>query len=65
VLNLYDSKSGNKKQLGTMLLKIVHRRVTLEQQRDDIDQMLVELEMLGWVAAHHFMLCKNMLMKNK
>jgi DNA-binding transcriptional MerR regulator len=44
VLSLYDPKSGNKNQLTTMLLKIESRRVTLEQQREDIEQMLVELE---------------------
>jgi DNA-binding transcriptional MerR regulator len=44
LIELYDPSSGNQKQLRSMLAKIVERRVQLEQQLLDIQQMQLELD---------------------
>ena len=44
LIELYDPSSGNLKQLRSMLAKIGERRVQLEQQLLDIQQMQLELD---------------------
>ena len=41
---LYDPASGNRKQLETFMHKIAERRLQLEQQLLDIQQMQLELD---------------------
>ncbi|WP_205342073.1 MerR family transcriptional regulator [Denitrificimonas caeni] len=44
LIELYDPKAGNQKQLNIMLEMINERRVQLEQQVLDIQQMQIELD---------------------
>lgn len=44
LIDLYDPSSGNHKQLNTFLTKIAERRLQLEQQLLDIQQMQLELD---------------------
>ncbi|WP_426116900.1 MerR family transcriptional regulator [Pseudomonas sp. DSP3-2-2] len=44
LIGLYDPSGGNRKQLHTMLEKIIERRNQLEQQLLDIQQMQLELD---------------------
>ncbi len=44
LIELYDPASGNRKQLETFVQKIAERRVQLEQQLLDIQQMQLELD---------------------
>ena len=44
LIDLYDPSSGNHKQLNTFLAKIAERRLQLEQQLLDIQQMQLELD---------------------
>ena len=44
LIALYDPESGNRRQLETFTLKIAERRVQLEQQMLDIQQMQLELD---------------------
>jgi DNA-binding transcriptional MerR regulator len=44
LIELYDPTGGNHKQLHTMLGKISERRMQLEQQLLDIQQMQLELD---------------------
>lgn len=44
LIELYDPRGDNQKQLNTMLGKIVDRRAQLEQQLLDIQQMQLELD---------------------
>lgn len=44
LIELYDPKEGNQKQLNSMLDMINERRVQLEQQILDIQQMQIELD---------------------
>lgn len=44
LIELYDPASGNRKQLETFMHKIAERRLQLEQQLLDIQQMQLELD---------------------
>jgi DNA-binding transcriptional MerR regulator len=44
LIELYDPKAGNQKQLNIMLQMIAERRQQLEQQLLDIQQMQLELD---------------------
>ena len=44
LIELYDPASGNRKQLETFMDKIAERRLQLEQQLLDIQQMQLELD---------------------
>jgi len=44
LIELYDPKAGNEKQLNIMLGMIAERREQLEQQLLDIEQMKLELD---------------------
>lgn len=44
LIELYDPVHGNRKQLQTFMSKIAERRVQLEQQLLDIQQMQLELD---------------------
>ena len=44
LIELYDPASGNRKQLETFMGKIAERRLQLEQQLLDIQQMQLELD---------------------
>ncbi|MFT5782271.1 MAG: DNA-binding transcriptional MerR regulator [Pseudomonas sp.] len=44
LIELYDPASGNHKQLQTFMQKIAERRLQLEQQLLDIQQMQLELD---------------------
>jgi DNA-binding transcriptional MerR regulator len=44
LLDLYDAPEGEAGQLRTFIDKICHRRAELLAQREDIDQVLVELD---------------------
>ena len=44
LIELYDPASGNRKQLETFMHKIAARRLQLEQQLLDIQQMQLELD---------------------
>jgi len=44
LIELYDPRGGNFKQLNSMLVKIAERRAQLEQQMLDIEQMHLELD---------------------
>ena len=44
LIELYDTKTGNQKQLNIMLGMIAERRQQLEQQLLDIQQMQLELD---------------------
>ncbi|MDB6146170.1 MAG: MerR family transcriptional regulator [Pseudomonas sp.] len=44
LIELYDPRGDNQKQLTTMLGKISERRLQLEQQQLDIQQMQLELD---------------------
>ena len=44
LIDLYDPSSGNRKQLETFMEKIAERRLQLEQQLLDIQQMQLELD---------------------
>ena len=44
MIELYDPASGNRKQLETFMHKIAERRLQLEQQLLDIQQMQLELD---------------------
>ncbi|MGV8918844.1 MAG: MerR family transcriptional regulator [Pseudomonas sp.] len=44
LIELYDPRGDNQKQLNTMLGKISERRLQLEQQLLDIQQMQLELD---------------------
>lgn len=44
LIELYDPTSGNRKQLETFMGKIAERRLQLEQQLLDIQQMQLELD---------------------
>ena len=44
LIELYDPASGNRKQLETFMRKIAERRLQLEQQLLDIQQMQLELD---------------------
>ncbi len=44
LIELYDPRAGNRKQLQIMLAMIAERRLQLEQQLLDIQQMQLELD---------------------
>ena len=44
LIELYDPETGNRKQLETFMGKIAERRLQLEQQLLDIQQMQLELD---------------------
>lgn len=44
LIELYDPRAGNRKQLQIMLTMIAERRLQLEQQLLDIQQMQLELD---------------------
>ena len=44
LIELYDPASGNRRQLETFMHKIDQRRIQLEQQMLDIQQMQLELD---------------------
>ncbi len=44
LIELYDPGSGNRKQLETFMSKIAERRLQLQQQLLDIEQMQLELD---------------------
>ena len=44
LIDLYDPSSGNRKQLETFMQKIAERRLQLQQQLLDIEQMQLELD---------------------
>lgn len=61
LIELYDPASGNRKQLETFMGKIAERRLQLEQQLLDIQQMQLELD----TAEERCQIAMNETLKNQ
>ena len=61
LIELYDPASGNRKQLETFMHKIAERRLQLEQQLLDIQQMQLELD----TAEERCQIAMNETLKNQ
>ena len=46
IIRMYDPQTDNKKQLRALIQKIRDKRLQLEKQRDDLEQMIIDLK--GW-----------------
>ncbi len=44
IISMYDPASNNKKQLEVLIEKIQSRRQQLEQQKQDLERMIVDLD---------------------